>query len=90
MKELSRFKALETITATKGKVFSCTFVKKDGATRKMIARLGVHKQLKGGQNGQRKHNSLITVYDMVIGAYRMVNLETLTNLKVSGNSYQVV
>ena len=90
MKQLSKFKALEAIEATRGKIFSCTFIKKNGAARKMIARLGVHKHLKGGDNGAGSHNSLITVYDMVIGAYRMVNLETLTNLKASGNSYQVV
>ena len=90
MKKLSKFKAIEVIEASKGKIFSCTFIKKDGTKRKMIARLGVHKNLKGGKNGENSQNSLITVYDMVKGAYRMVNLQTLLTLKSGGHSYQII
>ncbi len=87
---LSKYKAFEVIQETKGKIFSCTFIKKDGSRREMTARLGVRKNLKGGKNGAGNHNSLITVYDMVVGAYRMINLETLTSLNANGSSYQVV
>ena len=88
--ELSRYKADEVIKSTHGKIFSCEFIKKDGSLRKMIARLGVAKNLKGGNNGASTKNSLITVYDMIAGAYRMVNLSTLTALKVAGVNYEVV
>ena len=90
MSTLSKFKALEVIESTKGRVFSCNFTKKDGTERKMIARLGVHKNLQGGKNGAGNHNSLITVYDMAKGAYRMINLETLISIRADGNSYQVI
>lgn len=90
MRELSKFKALEVIEATKGKVFSCDFIKKDGTKRKMTARLGVQKNLKGGKNGAGDHNSLVTVYDMVKEAYRMINLETLISIRANGISYKVV
>ncbi len=88
--ELSRFKTDELIRETKGKIFSCTFTKKDGSIRNMIARIGVRKNLKGGKNGENKTNSLVTVFDMANGGYRMINLETLITLKVRGIHYQVV
>lgn len=88
--QLSRFKADEVIRATKGKIFSCSFIKKDGGKRDMVARLGVHKNLKGGKNGQSTKNSLVTVFDMLNGGYRMINLETLISLKIRGTHYHVV
>lgn len=88
--QVSRFKTDEIIKSTNGKIFSCEFIKKDGSLRKMVARLGVAKNLKGGKNGESEKNSLITVYDMVANAYRMINLETLTALKVAGVSYEVI
>ena len=88
--QVSRYKADEVIKSTHGKIFSCEFIKKDGSLRKMVARLGVAKNLKGGSNGASAKNSLITVYDMAKSAYRMVNLETLTALKVAGVRYEVV
>ena len=90
MEKLSKFKAIEVIESSKGKIFSCTFIKKDGTKRKMIARLGVRKNLKGGKNGESSHNSLITVYDMAKGAYRMVNLQTLMTLRSGGRDYQII
>lgn len=90
METVSRYKVNEVIKSTHGKIFSCEFIKKDGSVRKMIARLGVAKNLKGGRNGASAKNSLITVYDMAKRAYRMINLETLTALKVGGVAYEVV
>jgi len=88
--QVSRFKVDEVIKSTHGKIFSCEFIKKDGSLRKMVARLGVAKDLKGGNNGASAKNSLVTVFDMVAGAYRMINLSTLTTLKVAGVTYKVV
>ena len=88
--QVSRFKTMELIKATNGKIFACEFIKKDGSLRKMVARLAVAKNLKGGKNGASEKNSLMTVWDMVAGGYRMINLSTLTALKVAGVTYEVV
>jgi hypothetical protein len=88
--QVSRYKVDEVIRSTGGKIFACEFVKKDGSIRKMIARLGVKKNLKGGKNGAGVHNSLVTVWDMVANGYRMINLSTLTALKVGGVTYEVI
>jgi len=88
--QISRFKVLKIINDTNGKIFAVRFIKKDGSIRMMLARLGVKHNLKGGTNGSSEKNSLITVWDMVANGYRMVNLETLISLKVSGREYEVI
>jgi len=40
---VSRFKVIKIINDTHGKIFAVKFVKKNGATRMMLARLGVKK-----------------------------------------------
>lgn len=66
----------------KGKFFTVTFTKKDGTLRKMNARLGVTKHLKGGTKGydDAAHNFL-TVFDLGKRGYRTVNLSTVRSLK---------
>jgi len=88
--QVSRYKTMELLKATHGKIFSCEFVKKDGSLRKMVARLGVAKNLKGGKNGASDNNALVTVYDMAAKGYRMINLSTLRTIKVAGVTYEVV
>jgi hypothetical protein len=88
--ELSRFKAMELIKATKGRIFSATFIKKDGSIRTINARTGVQNNLQGGNNGASSKKAYITVYDMVNKGYRMVNLETLMNLKINRIAYQII
>ena len=90
MRQLSRYKALKVIDETRGRIFSATFIKKDGSTRRMVARIGVSKHLKGGTNGASAKNNLVTVYDMAKGGYRMINLKTLLTLKANGELYEVV
>ena len=88
--QVSRYKVDEVIKSTHGKIFSCEFIKKDGSLRKMVARLGVVKNLKGGVNGASNKNSLVTVFDMVAGGYRMINLSTLTTLRAGGVAYEII
>jgi len=88
--ELSRFKASELIKSTGGKIFGAVFVKKDGSIRSINARLGVQKNLKGGNNGASNKNALMTVYDMSAKGYRMINLATLQQLTVGGTVYSVL
>lgn len=88
--QVSRYKVLKVINDTHGKIFAVRFIKKDGTIRMMLARLGVSKNLKGGNNGASEKNGLITVWDMVAHGYRMINLETLITLNASGERYEVV
>jgi hypothetical protein len=82
-------KTLEQILKeTKGKFFRATFVKKDGSVRNMVARLGVTSHLKGGE---RKYNEAqyIGVFDVQARGYRLINKETLKEVKFNGNVYSV-
>lgn len=73
---------LEQIKKTNGRIFSITFVKKDGSIRKMTARLGVKKDLKGvGLKFDPTERSLVVVFDMHKRAYRMINLKTIITFK---------
>jgi hypothetical protein len=73
---------LEQIKKTNGRIFSVTFVKKDGTIRKMTARLGVKKDLKGvGLSFDPTAKQLVVVFDMHKRAYRMINLQTIITFK---------
>jgi hypothetical protein len=77
-----------------GKFFTVTFIKKDGTRRVMNARLGVEVYLKGGQLAyDAESKGLIPVRDMQAPdktrGYRMININTITHLKIGGNEYDV-
>jgi hypothetical protein len=87
---INRAQAKQMIKDTKGKFFTVTFTKKDGSTRVMNARLGVKAYLKGGELPyDPESKGLIPVYDVQTRDYRMVNVNTITNLKIGNNEYQV-
>ena len=68
----------------KNKIFTATFIKKDGSTRVMNCQLGVKKHLKGGeQKFNPIEKNLLTVFDMQKGEYRMINISTLITLKAN-------
>jgi hypothetical protein len=90
VKTINRFDAKQLIKATKGKFFTATFIKKDGTVRRMNARLGVKAYLKGGTLPyDPEPKGLIPVYDVQAKGYRMVNLNTLTDLKIGNDEYKV-
>lgn len=68
------------------RIFSATFIKKNGELRKMHCRLKVTKHLKGGE---KKYDSealnYLTVYDLKKKDYRTINLSSLIELKYNGN-----
>ena len=70
------------------KFFTVSFIKKDGTLRKMNARLGVKKHLKGGVS-KYDIDHLLTVFDMVKREYRTINLETITSLVFKGKNYTI-
>lgn len=70
------------IGKTNGRIFSVTFMKKDGTERIMHARTGVTKHLKGGSLAfEPSDYSLKAVFDVGKQAYRMVNLATVTSFR---------
>lgn len=80
-------KLKEIIQETKGKFFTVNFIKKDGTKRHMLARLGVKKYLKGGENPAKNRDNLIVVFDVHKRAYRMINLDTLLSFKCGDKEY---
>lgn len=87
---ISKEQAKQLIRNTNGKFFTATFIKKDGTTRVMNARLGVKAYLKGGELPyDPESKGLIPVYDVKTGDYRMININTLTNLKIGNNTYTI-
>ena len=74
------------IEASNGRFFSVVFIKKDGTTRTMVARLGVKKHLKGGQCTLDKEQYIIA-YDMEKGGYRSINRDTIVSCKLDGVEY---
>lgn len=80
-----------------GKIFTITFIKRtNGETRMMNCRRGVRKGVKGvGLKFKPEEKKLLVVYDMQKietegerGAFRMVNLETLIELKLDGKIWK--
>lgn len=75
---------LETlIESSNGKIFTVVFVKKDKTIRKMVARLGVKKHLKGGECTLDRAQYIIA-YDMENGGYRAINRDTIVSLTYQG------
>ena len=90
MKQIKRRDILSLLTDNKSSIFSVVFLKKDGTIRKMLCRFGVKKHLKGGKLAFNPlEKSLLVVFDMQKEAYRMINLETISNITMKGVDYYV-
>ena len=76
------------IKSTKGKWFSCTFIKKDRTKRVMNGRIGCHKGVKGVGRKFQKEN-LVTVFDAQAKEYRMVNVDTMLTFQCGNFSWKV-
>jgi hypothetical protein len=88
--DISKLEAKNLIKTTKGKFFTVTFIKKDGSLRIMNARLGVKAYLKGGELPYNPEDKgLIPVFDVKVGGYRMVNVNTIIKLKIGDREYNV-
>lgn len=70
------------IENTKGRFFTVLFVKNDGSLRKMNARTGVTKYLKGGSSNVDPAK-YFTLYDVQAKGYRSVNKDSI--LEISAN-----
>ena len=97
MKTIDKTTAKQYIYKTNGKIFSAVFRKKDGEKRKIVCKLGVKKYVKGiGLKYKPEELGYIKVYDMIYArledpkrAYRLINGDTLEQLKVKGINYNV-
>ena len=70
------------ILATKGKYFSVVFTKKDNSIRRMTARIGVKKGVKGvGMKYDPADHGMMVVWDAGVQGFRMVNLSTIISFK---------
>jgi len=78
----------EIVKLAGNQIFSAVFIKKNGERREMVCRLGVKKHLKGGELAyDAKARNLLPVFDMQKEAYRMININTLVELKINGKKY---
>jgi hypothetical protein len=72
-----------------GRIFSATFVKKDGTIRTMNCRRKVTKGVTGkGLAFKPSDKGLIVVYDMHKDGFRMINLNTLIEAQVNGQIFK--
>ena len=90
MKTINKEQAKQLIHITNGKIFSSTFVKKNGEHRLLTGRLKVTKGLKKNAKPRpydpSKYN-LQPVYDLKAKGYRMLNLNTLLTLTINKTKY---
>src|SRR5438445_12360288 len=84
--------AADLIRGSGGAFFGVTFTKRTtGEVRNMQCRLGVKSYLRGGEPAYNfaDHN-LISVYDMAKAGYRSVPVDSISQLHLNGQQYEVV
>lgn len=100
MEIIKRSNIFEIIEEIKGELFSVIFTKKDGSEREMLCRRGVKKHTNGvGLKFDAISKGLLPVYDMGLArkvgedelkkCYRMVNVNTLSQIKFRNKVYKV-
>ena len=75
--------------AKTGRFLTVSFIKRgDGSERVMNCRTGVTKGTKGGSIGYKpQEHRLLSVYDVKVRGFRMVNLEELLTASIGGRHY---
>jgi hypothetical protein len=87
---ISKVVATELINKSKGKIFTATFLKKNGELRKMNCRLGVSKGVNGkGMSYNPTLKALKPVFDMQVKEWRTINLESIMELSINKEKYIV-
>jgi|GEM_PF-2367045 len=73
-----------------GRFFGLTFIKRDGSERRMQARLGVTKHLRGGEKAYSDAaKGIVTVFSTDVNGYRSIRLDSIQSLVVNGTTYAV-
>ena len=92
MKKISRKDILRLLEENRNPntIFSVVFLKKNGEIRRMNCMLGVKKHLKGGKlKFSPLERGYLVVLDTKKKAYRMINLNTISNITSKGVEYYV-
>jgi len=90
MVSISKLQARDLIRASGGKIFTARTIKKDGTSRALNGRINVHKGVKDvGMKYNPEDYNLITIFDMKRHEFRMVNMETIYQLDLQHERYEV-
>ena len=90
MVTISKLQAQDLIKASRGRIFTTVHTKKDNTQRVTNCRTGVKKGVTGeGMKYSPADYNLIPVYDMKHRGFRMVNVETLSSLRINKTTYTV-
>ncbi len=90
-KNLSVKELQNVLLGTKGKIFSATFVKKNGKVRDINCRLGVKSHIKGTGSpsfAESSDNPYQLVFDLQKNGYRVINLETIIQINFNKKTYK--
>lgn len=87
--KINKNKAVELIHSTNGKLFTVTFLKKNGTERTINGRLGVSKGVKGTGKNNGIALGYISMYDVQEKGFKMVNSRTITELRTNKTIYNV-
>ena len=87
---INKTQAQLLMSASKGTIFTVTYLKKDGSTRVLNGRSGVTKDVNGnGLKYDPAKKGLVPIYDLKAKGHRMVNLNTVKSLKIRGHEYNI-
>ena len=92
MKRISRKDILRLLEENRNPntIFHVVFLKKNGEIRRMSCMLGVKKHLKGGKlKFKPLERGYLVVLDTKKKGYRMINLNTISNITSKGVEYYV-
>lgn len=91
VENISLEEAVIKIKESEGKIFSVVFQKRTtGEWRKLVGRLGVRKNINGtGLRYDPASRQLMTVYDMQNQGWRMINVDSISELQTKGESYVI-
>jgi len=70
-----------------GRFFSIKFRKADGSIRKMIARTGVKRDLKGNPRYNPDDHNIFVVWSVNDNAYRSIRVDRVFEVKANGVTY---
>ena len=90
MPRISKAEAKDLIKASEGKIFTAKNIKKDGSRRVLNGRLNVQKGVKGLGLGYNPDDfNMMTVFDMQKENFRMLNVDTMYELSINKEKYEV-
>lgn len=89
---ISQEKAVKMLNGSKGRFFTIEFVKRTtGELRRMTARLGVKKHLKGGARAYDPAElGLLIVWESRSATYKSIPTDAIKSLRFAGKQYEVV